>query len=29
VPILAQQEQNVAMFNAGKWPRETMHPPCH
>lgn len=29
VPILAQQKQNVAMFNAGKWPRETMHPPCH
>jgi hypothetical protein len=28
VPTLAQQEQNVAMFNAGKWPRETMHPPC-
>lgn len=29
VPTLAQQEQNIAMFNAGKWPRETMHPPCH
>jgi hypothetical protein len=29
VPILAQQHENVAMFNAGKWPRETMHPPCH
>jgi hypothetical protein len=29
VPTLAQQKQNVAMFNAGKWPRETMHPPCH
>jgi len=29
VPTLAQQMQNVAMFNAGKWPRETMHPPCH
>jgi hypothetical protein len=28
VPRLAQQEQNVAMFNSGKWPRETMHPPC-
>lgn len=28
VPILAQQHENVAMFNAGKWPRETMHPPC-
>lgn len=27
VPTLAQQKQN--MFNAGKWPRETMHPPCH
>jgi hypothetical protein len=29
VPTLAQQKQNIAMFNAGKWPRETMHPPCH
>jgi hypothetical protein len=29
VPILSQQHENVAMFNAGKWPRETMHPPCH
>jgi hypothetical protein len=29
VPTLAQQKQNVAMFNAGKWPRETMHPACH
>ena len=29
VPTLAQQQQNIAMFNAGKWPRETMHPPCH
>ena len=29
VPTLAQQKQNVAMFNAGKWPRDTMHPPCH
>lgn len=29
VPELGQQKQNVAMFNAGKWPRETMHPPCH
>jgi hypothetical protein len=28
VPTLAQQKQNVVMFNAGKWPRETMHPPC-
>jgi len=28
VPTLAQQRQNVAMFNAGKWPRATMHPPC-
>jgi hypothetical protein len=28
VPILAQQYANVAMFNTGKWPRETMHPPC-
>jgi hypothetical protein len=28
VPTLAQQKQNVAMFNSGKWPRETMHPPC-
>jgi hypothetical protein len=29
VPILAQQHENVALFNAGKWPRETMHLPCH
>ncbi len=29
VPILAQQHANVALFNAGKWPRETMHPLCH
>ena len=29
VPTLAQQKQNVAMFNAGKWPRDTMHPRCH
>ncbi len=28
VPTLAQQKQNIAMFNAGKWPRETMHPSC-
>lgn len=28
VPTLAQQEQNVAIFNSGKWPRATMHPPC-
>jgi hypothetical protein len=28
VPTLAQQKENIAMFNAGKWPRETMHPPC-
>lgn len=28
VPILAQQKENVALFNAGKWPRDTMHPPC-
>jgi hypothetical protein len=28
VPILAQQHANVALFNTGKWPRETMHPPC-
>ena len=29
VPALALQKENVAIFNAGKWPRETMHPPCH
>jgi hypothetical protein len=29
VPSLTQQQQNIAMFNAGNWPRETMHPPCH
>lgn len=29
VPVLAQQKQNVALFNSGKWPRETMHPPCN
>ncbi|UWZ81723.1 hypothetical protein [Occallatibacter riparius] len=29
VPTLAQQKENVALFNAGKWPRETMHPACH
>jgi hypothetical protein len=29
VPTLAEQKQNIVMFNAGKWPRETMHPPCH
>jgi hypothetical protein len=28
VPALAQQKENVALFNAGKWPRDTMHPPC-
>ena len=28
VPTLAQQEQNVVMFNLGKWPRGAMHPPC-
>jgi hypothetical protein len=29
VPTRVQQQQNIAMFNAGKWPRETMHPACH
>jgi hypothetical protein len=29
VPILSQQHANIALFNAGKWPRETMHPPCN
>ena len=29
VPVLAQQKANIALFNVGKWPRETMHPPCH
>jgi hypothetical protein len=29
VPILAQQHANIVLFNAGKWPRETMHPPCN
>lgn len=29
VPVLAQQKENIAQFNAGKWPLETMHPPCH
>jgi hypothetical protein len=29
VPTLPQQKENVALFNAGKWPRETMHPACH
>ena len=28
VPTLAQQKQNIAMFNAGKWPRETMRLSC-
>jgi len=28
VPVLAQQKRNVAMFNSGIWPQETMHPPC-
>lgn len=28
VPALAQQKQNIAMFNAGKWPRETMRLSC-
>lgn len=28
VPVLAQQKENVVLFNAGKWPRETMHPRC-
>lgn len=28
VPTLAQQKQNIALFNAGKWPRETMHLSC-
>jgi hypothetical protein len=28
VPSLAQQKENIGLFNAGKWPRETMHPPC-
>jgi len=27
VPTLAQQDQNIVIFNSGKWPRETMHPP--
>jgi hypothetical protein len=27
-PTLAQQKQNIAMFNAGKWPRETMRQSC-
>ena len=29
VPNLAQQKQNVAIFNAGGSPQGTMHPPCH
>jgi len=29
VPVLAQQKENIVAFNAGKWPRDTMHPPCH
>lgn len=29
VPTLAQQKEIVALFNAGKWPRDKMHPPCH
>lgn len=29
VPVLIQQKENIAEFNAGKWPRESMHPPCH
>lgn len=28
VPTLAQQKRNITMFNAGKWPRETMRLPC-
>jgi hypothetical protein len=28
VPTLSQQKQNIAMFNAGKWPRETMRLSC-
>jgi len=28
VPALAQQKQNIAKFNAGKWPRETMRLSC-
>jgi hypothetical protein len=28
VPTLTQQKRNVVMFNAGNWPRETMHPRC-
>ncbi len=28
VPTLAQQKQNIGMFNAGKWPRETMRLSC-
>jgi hypothetical protein len=28
VPTLAQQHENVVLFNHGKWPRETMHPRC-
>lgn len=28
VPPLSQQKQNIEMFNAGKWPRETMRLSC-
>jgi hypothetical protein len=28
VPPLSQQKQNIEMFNAGKWPRETMRLCC-
>lgn len=28
IPTLARQKQNIEMFNAGKWPRETMRLSC-
>jgi hypothetical protein len=28
VPVLAQQHENIVLFNQGKWPRDTMHPRC-
>lgn len=28
VPSVAQQKQNIVLFNRGEWPRDKMHPPC-
>ena len=29
VPALTRQHENIVLFNAGKWPRDTMRLPCH